>query len=175
MIIDIQPNWHPVFVHFSMGLLFMSVLLFLIATILRKGPLHNQLSIVARWNLWLGAAITVGTVLAGLYAFDTVDHSREAQHLAMLDHRQWALSTAALFLVLALWLLFITVRGKISFTGFRHYIFITFMVIAGLMLAVTGYKGGELVYRHGLGVLPVPVMDKEHHGHGSHEHGEHHH
>ncbi len=175
MIIDIQPNWHPVFVHFTVSLLFMAVLLFLIAAILRKEPLHSQLATVARWNLWLGAAMTVGTVLAGLYAFDTVDHNREEQHLAMLDHRQWALSTAALFLVLAAWLLFMAVRGKTAFTGFRHYIFVTFMVIAGLMLAVTGYKGGELVYRHGLGVLSAPVMDKEHHEYGNHEHGEHHH
>lgn len=174
MMIEIIPNWHPIFVHFTVGLLFMSVLLFLITALLQKEPLHRQLVTVAHWNLWLGAAMTIGTVLAGLYAFDTVDHSRESQHLAMLDHRKWALITAALFLALAAWSLLMTLRGRAVFAGFCHYIFVAFMVIAGLMLAVTGYKGGELVYRHGLGVLPAPVMEKEHHGHGSHEHGEHH-
>lgn len=174
MKIEIIPNWHPILVHFTIGLLGISVVLFLMGTLIRKGPLHSQLATAARWNLWLGAALTVGTVLAGFYAFNTVSHSREAQHLAMLDHRKWALSTATLFLTLAAWSLIANLRGNAAFSGFCHYIFIALTVVAGLMLAATGYKGGELVYRHGLGVMAVPAMEEEHHEHGDHEHGEHH-
>lgn len=175
MNIEIIPNWHPILVHFTIGLLSMSVALLLVGTLIRKGPLHSQLATAARWNLWLGAALTIGTVLSGLYAFNTVPHQLEAQHLAMLDHRKWALSTATLFLALAAWSLVANLRGKAAFAGFRHYIFVTLMVVAGLMLAATGYKGGELVYRHGLGVMAIPAMEEEHHNRGGHDHGEHHH
>ena len=173
--IEIIPNWHPVLVHFTVGLLGMSVVLFIAGTLIRKEPLHGQLAIAASWNLWLGTALTVGTVLAGLHAFNTVPHSSETQHLAMLNHRQWALSTAALFLALAAWSLIANIRGATAFAGIRHYIFLALMLVAGLLLATTGYKGGELVYRHGLGVLAVPATAEEHHDHGGHDHGTHHH
>ncbi len=175
MNIEIIPNWHPILVHFTIGLLGMSVALFLIGTLVRREPLHTQLATAARWNLWLGAALTIGTVLAGVYALGTVAHSKEAQHLAMLDHRKWALGTTALFLMLAAWSLITNRRGEAAFAGFCHHIFVTLMVIAGLMLAATGYKGGELVYRHGLGVTAMPVMEEGHHERGGHDHGEHHH
>lgn len=42
------------------------------------------------------------------------------------------------------------------------------------MLATTGYKGAELVYRHGLGVIPMQMgmTGGHHHSHGGHEHTE---
>lgn len=36
---------------------------------------------------------TIGTVLAGWYAYNTVPHTA-LSHAAMTDHRNWALSTA---------------------------------------------------------------------------------
>lgn len=173
--IEIIPNWHPIFVHFTIGLLSISAALFWAGTVLKK----DVLLIVARWNLWLGALITIGTVLAGLYAFNTVPHNTETQHLAMLDHRMWALSTTGLFVALALWSFVVAKKGKNKPSGFRHHIFLAAVTVAGLMLAATGFKGGELVYRHGLGVLAVPVPAEEHHEsehmHSGHDHGDHHH
>jgi len=32
------------------------------------------------------------------------------------------------------------------------------MLVAAILLAVTGDKGGEIVYRHGLGVISTPEM-----------------
>ena len=40
-----------------------------------------------------------------------------------------------------------------------------------MLLAITGYKGGEVVYRHGGGVMRMPVI-LEDGGHGSHSHEE---
>ncbi len=51
--------------------------------------------------------------------------------------------------------------------------------MAAALLAVTAYKGGELVYRHGLGVLSLPETHEgapgpphgHHHGGEPHDHG----
>lgn len=165
---EIIPNWHPVLVHFTIALLSVSTLLFVTGTLVRKEPLHSQLAIAARWNLWIGALAAMATVLAGAYAFSTVPHNSEAAHLAMIDHRAWALSTAAAFIALALWSLIAALCGTAKFEGPRHYIFVTLTVCASILLAITGYKGAELVYRHGLGVIPMQAMM----GNAGHHHEE---
>lgn len=176
MTIEIIPNWHPILVHFTIALLSISVLLFLAESFVRKWSLHIHLVTVARWNLWLGSLAAIATVIAGFDAFNSVAHGSEAQHLAMLDHHKWALGTAGLFILLAAWSLSASLRGKADFTKSKNLIFVTLMAVAGLMLATTGYKGAELVYRHGLGVIPMQVgMTAGHnhsHGGGEEGHGE---
>lgn len=173
MTIEIIPNWHPILVHFTVALLSVSVALFLAESFVRKWKLHIQLVTVARWNLWLGSLAAIATVIAGFDAFNSIPHSSEHQHLAMLDHRKWALSTAALFLMLAAWSLSASLRGKADFSKAKNFVFVSLMVVAGLMLSITGYKGAELVYRHGLGVIPMQMgMAAGHnHSHGSEGHG----
>lgn len=173
MTIEIIPNWHPILVHFTVALLSVSVALFLAESFVRKRPWHIQLVTVARWNLWLGALAAIATVIAGFDAFNSIPHSSEHQHLAMLDHRKWALSTAALFIVLAAWSLSVSLRGKADFSKAKNLVFVSLMTVAGMMLATTGYKGAELVYRHGLGVIPMQAgMTAGHnHSHGGEGHG----
>lgn len=176
MTIEIIPNWHPILVHFTVALLSVSVALFLVESFLRKWKLHIQLVTVARWNLWLGSLAAIATVIAGFDAFNSVTHGSEAQHLAMLDHRKWALGTAALFVVLAAWSLSAFLCGKADFNKAKNFVFVFLMTVAGLMLSITGYKGAELVYRHGLGVIPMQAgMTAGHnHSHGGEGHEEHH-
>ena len=161
MDIEIIPNWHPIFVHFTVALLSLSSLLYLAGLVLRR----PNLLIVARWNLWIGAGITVGTVLAGFYAYNTVAHDGPS-HAAMTDHKNWALVTASIFGVLALWSLAKHRGAKSVSSGF-----VVLILLASGLLAVTGYKGGEVVYRHGMGVMRMPEISGDG-GHGSHAHGE---
>ncbi|MAU40067.1 MAG: hypothetical protein CMF31_00425 [Kordiimonas sp.] len=161
MSIEIIPNWHPIFVHFSVALLSVSGVMFLASTLLKK----EQLFVVARWNLWLGVAITIGTVAAGFYAYNTVAHDGPS-HAAMTDHRNWALGAASLFALLAVWSL-----AKHRTADKASPLFIACILIATGLLAVTGFKGGEAVYRHGLGVMRMPEVSGDG-GHGSHSHGE---
>ena len=98
MNIEIIPNWHPIFVHFTIALLSISALFYLAGLITKKDVFYT----VGKWNLWVGALITVGTVIAGLQAAGTVDHDAQS-HAAMMNHRNWALGTASVFAVLAAW------------------------------------------------------------------------
>lgn len=157
---EMIPNWHPIFVHFTVALLSTSAVFYLLGLALKK----KHLLIVARWNLWIGALATIATVLAGWYAYNTVNHDGPS-HAAMTDHRNWALVTASIFLLLALWALW---KQRAANTVSR--IFVAVILFAAGLLAVTGYKGGEVVYRHGLGVMRMPMISGDG-GHGIHEHG----
>lgn len=158
---EILPNWHPIFVHFSIALLSIATLLFVAAALCSKCKATLQKA--AHVNLWLGAAISIGTVAAGLYAADNVAHDG-VTHPLMMDHRNWALGTVALFIALAVWSA-LRYRKNMPVSA----AFVTLMVIATGILATTGYKGGELVYRYGTGVLALPQTASQAHDHNNHE------
>ncbi len=167
---EIIPNFHPIFVHFTVALLSLSVALFVVIPFI-KSPLKEQWQTVARWSLWFGAAITIITGLAGLDAYNTVAHDTPS-HLAMTDHRNWAIATIVLFLALATWSIIQVRQGKTLGKAF-----VVCMVVAGIVLASTAWRGGEVVYRYGLGVMSLPKVEGEGHSHshggdgGGHEHG----
>ena len=164
---EIIPNWHPIFVHFTVALLSLAVGLYVVTPFV-KSPLKEQWHAVARWALWFGAGFTIITGLTGLYAYNTVAHDTPS-HLAMTDHRNWAIVTVALFLTLAAWSIVWVRKNKTLGTAF-----VACMVIAGGVLASTAWHGGELVYRYGLGVMSLPKAEGDGHDHahgGGHDHG----
>ncbi len=163
---EIIPNLHPVFVHFTVALLSLSTGLFIVLHLFGSRlpeKLRQQLRTVARWNLWLGAGITLITVAAGFYAYNTVAHDAPS-HAAMTDHRNWALATAPLFFTVALWSMISVWRGKQLGS-----LFIVALLIAQVLLLSTAWRGGEVVYRYGLGVMSLPQSEGAGHAHA---HGE---
>ena len=82
---EIIPNWHPIFVHFTVALLSMAVGLVVVMPFI-KLPLKEQWQIVAHWALWFGTGFAIINGLTGLYAYNTVIHDATS-HLAMTDHR----------------------------------------------------------------------------------------
>lgn len=161
--IEILPNWHPVFVHFTVALLIIAATIHLLSHFLPNGKLANELTIVARWNLWIGMVFTLLTVAAGWYAYNTVAHDARS-HSAMTEHRNWAMATFALFLGIAGWEYYLTRRGKD-----KGWLFTGLLVIAAGLLLSTAWHGGELVYRYGLGVMSMPKPEGPGH---THAHGE---
>ena len=167
---DIIPNWHPIFVHFSVGLLLTAALFHVAAMVAGNGPLKQTFTHVANWNLWVGVLITVATVAAGWQAFNSVNHDTPS-HLAMIEHRNWAMLTFGIYLLVGMWSFS---RAK------KHQLMQWPLVIAvcagGILLISTAWHGGELVYRHGLGVMSLPNPDEHAHGEGAaHDHNEHEH
>ncbi len=159
---EIIPNFHPVFVHFTVALVSVSTGLFIVLLLFKSvlpERLRQQFGIVARWNLWFGAAITLVTVAAGFYAYNTVVHDGPS-HAAMTEHRNWALAAAALIVAAAVWSM-VRVRAGKKAGG----TFVTLLLAAQLVLFAAAWHGGELVYRHGLGVISLPQS-----GGGGHDH-----
>ncbi len=159
--IEIIPNWHPIFVHFTVALLSMASLLLIAARFVPES-LARQWSMAGRWCLWLGALFAIVTVAAGLYAEDTVAHG-ESAHEAIEDHEALALTTLGWFLVLAAWALWKVRKGAEQ--ALRHGLFLLLLAIGAGLLSSTAWHGAELVYRHGLGVLSLQQVDAsmEHH------------
>jgi uncharacterized membrane protein len=167
--IEIIPNWHPIFVHFTVALLLVAVMFHVLSQVTRNADRAGQFAIVAKWLLWVGAGFTVATVAAGFYAYNTVDHDTPS-HLTMTTHRNWALITASVFIAAALWSVTLFRENRT-----RNPVFTGVLIIGAGLLAVTAWYGGELVYRHGLGVMALPKAEGEGPGHDhgdghSHEH-----
>jgi hypothetical protein len=83
----------------------------------------------------------------------------------MTLHRNWGLATGVAFigLVFLVW----KARRKAKPLSWLFAL----ALLGGLALLLgTGYRGGELVFRYGLGVRSLPAHDKE--GQGPHEHGD---
>jgi uncharacterized membrane protein len=160
---EIVPNWHPIFVHFSVALLSSAAILHLLSHFVTNVERANQCALVGRWNLWLGAGLTAFTLAAGWFAYNTVDHDAQS-HAAMKVHRDWALATTAVFFTIVAWEAMLQRRKR----G-RSWLFTGFLLGASGLLVTTAWHGGELVYRYGLGVMSPPKAEGEGH---AHDHGE---
>jgi uncharacterized membrane protein len=160
------PNLHPIFVHFTVALFTTSFILYLAVYLIKFQnnafiKLSNELEVTARWCLWIAALITIFTALAGLYAFNTVRHDA-ASHIAMTNHRNWAIPTASAIIFLSIWSLRDYYKNRRPKTLFLIGILIT----QGLLLS-TAWRGGELVFHYGLGVMSLPQSETT--GHHHHE------
>ncbi|MEE8426485.1 MAG: DUF2231 domain-containing protein [Woeseiaceae bacterium] len=159
--IEIIPNWHPIFVNFTVALFVVSVLLHIVALLAPNAPWRSACLAAAHWNLALGAVFALITVGTGLNAYYTVAHDSPS-HAAMTDHRNWAIATAGVIVAVALW------RWMRRRPDTQPGIFLAVaLVLAGGLLTVTAWKGAELVFRYGLGVMAL--VEAEGLGH-SHEH-----
>lgn len=165
--IDIIPNWHPVLVHFTVALLVISAVMHFLSHFMSSGKLANQLMMAARWNLWIGVGFALLTVAAGWYAYNTVAHDTPS-HIVMNEHRNWAMVTFALFIGIAGWEYYLSRRNKS-----KGWLFTMLMAIGAGLLLTTAWHGGELVYRHGLGVMSLPETGAEAGHEHVHEHDPH--
>jgi uncharacterized membrane protein len=158
--VQIIPNWHPIFVHFTVALLSLAVLFSLAGMFLREGTLKEQWLILARWDLWLGSAFAIVTALAGWDAYNTVAHDAPS-HAAMTEHRNWALTTLFVFVLLSVWSIWNHRKQRKA-----GALFAVILLAGGVLLASTAWHGGEVVYRYGLGVMSLPNVEGE--GHDDH-------
>ncbi len=153
--IQILPNWHPIFVHFTVAMLSLAVVFSFVNIWIREGKLKDQWQILARWNLWLGMIFGIVTALAGWDAYNTVTHDAPS-HAAMTVHLYWALVTLSMFVLLSLWSAWNVYKQ--NKTGI---LFAVLMLAGGGLLMSTAWHGGELVYRYGLGVMSLPQAEKD--------------
>jgi uncharacterized membrane protein len=145
---SILPGWHPMVVHFPLALVVTGTILLLAAKLVRQERYASVLATVGTWNLCLGAVGALVAIATGLAAVLHLNADvGVAAHQAISLHLRWAISTTLVLVLLAVW------RGAGSAQESRpSWIFLVVLLAATGALIVTGYRGGENVYRYGVGV-----------------------
>ena len=156
---QVIPNFHPIVVHFPIALTIIAFLLSIAAYARRSHPISAQLAAAGHFTLWLAAVGAVIAVLFGWLAFNSVNHD-DAGHAAMLLHRAWAVPTAIGLILLASWDAW---KYRVNEMISVPMLFVLFLLSQAI--AVTAWLGGEVVYRHGIGVLSLPASETIGHGH----------
>ena len=133
-------------VHFPLALVVTAALFLLAARLLRSENYAATLATVGTWNLCLGAVAALFALATGLAAMIDL-HVGVAARQAISLHVKWAIFTTLALVLVAVW------RGAGSAQESRpSWIFMVVLLAATAALTVTGYRGGENVYRYGVGV-----------------------
>jgi len=146
------PEWHPIAVHFPLALVVTGAFALSAARWRSMPRMAATMAIVGTWDLCLGTIAALLAVATGLVAVMHLKVSPAAR-LAISVHVKWAIFTTVGLLLLAVW------RGAGSAQDSRpsrSFLLLLWMVTAALI--VTGYRGGQNVYRFGVGVSAPGVM-----------------
>ncbi len=163
--LEIIPNWHPIFVHFTVTFISVMAVLQLVIWLRPQSEHMVSMLLVQKVLMIITSVSVLVTLFTGFGAYNSVAHDTPS-HMAMTDHKNWAFTTASVFLLAAI-LYFVKADWRKSVVGIL-------LIASGALVAVTGFKGGELVYRYGLGVMSLPQVSASADGSGDghdHEHG----
>jgi uncharacterized membrane protein len=143
---------HPLTVHFPIALLFTSVFFDLLGILTGKKHFNQT----GWWLLILGL---VGGIVAagfGMWTEEQVE-AMGVPEAAVDRHEAFALTTMAVFAALTV----IRWRIRARWSSRDRVIYLFVAMVGLLLLGITGFYGGELVYRYGAGVespaIPPPV------------------
>ena len=153
--IQIIPNFHPIVVHFPIALTMVAFIAALAAQLFKKRAFASRLAIISHYMLWAAAATVLVAISFGWLAYNSVNHD-DAGHAAMTVHKFWAFTTAAVLVLLALF----DFKKHQSSTIMPLYL-VGLLGLASGSVGATAWLGGEVVYRHGIGVLSMPAQMAE--------------
>lgn len=141
-----SPGWHPMVVHFPLALVVSAAVLLVVAR--ATGGRHAEATaLVGTWNLWIGAAAALFALGTGLAAVLDL-HLPAAARQAVSLHFKWAVFSTLALLVIAAW------RAADGAPQSRpSRLFVVLLCAVAAAFVVTGYRGGQNVYRHGVGVM----------------------
>jgi uncharacterized membrane protein len=148
LIPDWAPNLHPLVVHFPIALLFTAAGLDVLGWMLRC---NRSLRFAATVLYVLGTLTIVPTYFIGRAAAASIWLPGMA-HAVVKEHWDWAFRTVWFFAVLTVARLVLLWRARAN----PRTALIAALTLAGLvgvlLLGETGDRGGQLVYRYGVGI-----------------------
>jgi len=166
---EIIPNLHPAAVHLPIALTLIALVFNLGARLVKNRSSASQWSVVGHWSIRIAGITAVIAVALGLQAYNSVNHD-EAGHVAMLLHRNWAVPTAIGLVLLATW-----DSWKYKAESLLPIPALLLLIVLSFSITATAWLGGELVYRHGIGVSALPEPEAGEGGEHHHHDHEHHH
>lgn len=131
---------HPISVHFPIALL-LTGLIFEGIGFFKKNS--KEFYTISSPLLWLGTVSIVIAIGLGLLAEEKVPHVPSAWEV-LYNHKGLGLLTAGLFLILSSWRFLLGNRWQ------KFFLFL--WMIASIVLIITGFFGGKLVFNFGVGV-----------------------
>jgi len=134
---------HPLFVHYPIALFSLFFLVDLTGALAKK----PQWRYVAGWLLYLATVFAAFTVIAGLFAADSVEHD-DVVHEIMERHEHFGIAVLAMGLFLSGWRL--QQWGLKSVTG--NALFLSLAGLLCLVLTMGADLGGLMVYQYGVAV-----------------------
>jgi uncharacterized membrane protein len=143
-------EWHPIAVHFPLALVTTGAAALSAAYFWERR--RAALATVGTWNLCLGALGALAAVATGLTALASVEIGGAARAAVGL-HVKWAIFTSVGLLLAAVW------RGAGGFADARPsrwFLGLVWALVAALVM--TGYRGGQNVYRYGIGVTGATIV-----------------
>jgi len=137
-------EWHPIAVHFPLALVTTGAAALGAARFWERR--RATLATIGTWNLCLGAFGALVAVATGLAALVSVEIGAAARAAVAL-HVKWAIFTTMGVLLLAVWR---AAGADQDSRPSRWFLGVLWALVAALI--VTGYHGGQNVYRYGVGV-----------------------
>lgn len=139
---------HPIAVHFPIAFLTLG-LIAAIWELKKASPLWitGAVSLL----LWLGTVSAWVTLSLGLLAEETAPHVPPAWQV-LADHETFAWWTVGLFTLLSVLRYVLHRRAALEKSIWRKLLVAGWLIGFGL-LTLTAKKGGELVYKYGMGVV----------------------
>lgn len=150
------PNLHPIVVHFPIALLAIAVLVDCIR--LAKSE-HTGLNLTVQILYGVGTLGLISAFLSGREATETVEVAGQAFSV-LASHENWALATM-IFFITFFGLRFAAYWYQLDTRKSISVISVALGLIGMGLVTITGDRGGELVFGHGIGVAAVEELQRE--------------
>jgi len=146
--VDSAMNFHPMFVHFPVALLPVTLAFLLLA----RWRNSERLLFTAKVCLIAGALGALAAVTSGWMAADSIPHN-DVIHRMMETHEAAAITVLSIAVALAVWSRWISLQNRGSFRWFAGML----ILVNGLLVCV-GDLGARMVYQQGAGVIPAAPL-----------------
>lgn len=144
-------TFHPYFVHFTIALFSTSFLFDLIGLLFKKKVFHQA----AWYNLIIAGLATILSVVTGLIEEGKSNLAGSA-HETLEAHQTLAFIVSIAIFTQLLWR--IGQRG--NYPERPKFLYIVIGFIGFILLLLAALKGGDLVYKHGIGVQKEQIKQK---------------
>jgi len=155
--IDLPMLGHAFFVYFVVALFITSTIAYTVSFSFKKYVIQYQAKLIGRWMLWFSAVMALFAVVFGLYAYAVAGHD-DLSHTMLNQHRNIALVTSFVVLILSLWSAILFNDDKDEGLGF-----LLIHLSAAAVLLYVAWLGALLVYQFGVGVNHLPSPENHNH------------